>query len=370
MQRKIGILTFHNVPNYGAALQAYALKSYLESISEDPVSVIDYKGCGNGSEFEPDNVLNSYCKSSTPVKTLIKKIFYSVKLAPDYRKKYKKFEKFRNDFLRPDRIENIEQYDMLFYGSDQIWNPEITNGYDEIFFARFPNSDKIKNIAYSASCGDMSIIEKYGVPAFLGKLKNFDEIGVREKSLQQFLADNRIQSVQTVDPSFLISKEQYCKLLNIKDEPHEKYIFVYELHNNKLLETAAKAISERLKCKIVTVYGNINYSKHDSNNVFNAGPIEFIKYIAGAEYVLTNSFHGMAFSLIFKKNFNIVLPPTRTSRITDLLNQINSEDRIITKETDICTESIDYSKVEPLLSEKIDQSKNYINKAIFGNINE
>lgn len=366
MQKKIGILTFHHVPNYGAVLQAYALKTYLEETSKRSVSVIDYRGCGNGSEFDPSSVFENYCKSSSPLKTLVKKVLYYVKLAPDYRKKFKKFQDFRNEFLSMDSTENFEEYDMLFYGSDQIWNPEITNGYDEMLFARFPNSDRIKNIAYSASCGDLAVIEKYGASTFLDCLKGFDAISVREKSLQQFLTANSIESLETIDPSFLIGREQYCKALNIKAEPHEKYIFVYELHNNELLEKIAKTVAEKLNCKIITIYGNINYSRHDRQNIFDAGPIEFIKYIAEAEYVLTNSFHGMAFSLIFNKNFNIVLPPSRTSRITDFLDRINLGNRIITEEADACFDEIDYATVNSLLNQRINQSKAYIKEAIFG----
>lgn len=255
---------------------------------------------------------------------------------------------------------------MLFYGSDQIWNPEITNGYDEMLFAHITNSAKIKNIAYSASCGDLTAIEKYGTSTFLDYLKGFDTISVREKELQQFLTANSIENLETVDPSFLIDREQYCEAFKIKAEPHEKYILVYELHNNELLEKVAKVASKKLNCKIVTIYGNINYSKHDRQNIFDAGPIEFIKYIAEAEYVLTNSFHGMAFSLIFKKNFNILLPPSRTSRITDFLDRINLENRIITEEADACFDEIDYATVSFLLNQRIAQSKAYIKKAIFG----
>ena len=89
MQKKIGILTFHHVPNYGAVLQAYALKTYLDEISKSSISVIDYRGCGNGSEFDPSSVFENYCKSSSPLKALVKKLLYSVKLDPDYRKNSK-----------------------------------------------------------------------------------------------------------------------------------------------------------------------------------------------------------------------------------------------------------------------------------------
>ena len=346
---KFGILTFHNVPNYGAALQAFALKSYLESLSEaNEVSVIDYQCCGNQG-FEPKDI----SRGSNIFKTYIKRILMS-SIGRPYIVKCKKFSDFRHQYLKicPFEVAKNEKYDCLFFGSDQIWNPRITNGLNIHYFHPDELSSKVY-ASYAASCGEVALIQNEST--FFDLLSKLDFCGVREKSLLNYINSNNCNAFLNIDPTFLLNADQYLRMLDIKKK-NKKYIFVYELMKDDRLDQYAQTVSSEKKIEIIKISGYQNWKSFGRNVEYGSGPLDFIEYIAGADYVITNSFHGVAFSLIFQKQFFAVIPPVRGSRITDLLNELNIENRL--------QKTIDYELVNVKIEKLIKQSKKYIEEVI------
>jgi hypothetical protein len=182
---KIGIITFHNVPNYGAIMQAYALYHTIKNMGYD-VDIIDYRGNGNNDVFSPQKIKESYYHFKGLHK-LVNRLRYIFFVKKDYELKYVSFQTFRNQYFTFASCTEIAQYKYLFYGSDQIWNPRITKGFDKILFAE---GSKSKNISYAASVGSVNNIYKEEYDQFFKLLRNFSAISVRENSLKTFIENN------------------------------------------------------------------------------------------------------------------------------------------------------------------------------------
>lgn len=365
MQEKIGILTFHHVPNYGAVLQAYALKTYLQNTANADVSVIDFQCRGNSAAFEPSR----YCKTVTASGNLLKKAAKTVLVRAfaqnAYQKKYHAFSEFFKEELpqAPYSAGIYEDYDYLFCGSDQIWNDEITDGFQMPYFgADRPQGSRAVVSAYAASCGDIADFDEAKKRALFALVSGMDHVGVREKSLAEALQAQGIAAVNTVDPTFLLTKEEYISALGLKPRHPQKYIVQYELKKDPALDALAAKISGEKGLPIVKICGYMRMSCE--KGIFDIGPRQFLEWMASAEYVVTNSFHGTAFSLIFEKDFNVLLPASRKGRLTDLLRSVGLTDRICTVPQETDRTSIDYQQVMPRLAEEIRGSKQYIDRIL------
>ena len=356
---KIGILTFHNVPNYGAALQAFALKTYLTKKGNN-VSVIDFQCPGNNSDFLPERRKKKFIFSNNPLKKIIKSIIYSIYVNKDYIKKWSEFEDFSNKYFNVSADNN--DFDIVFCGSDQIWNPEITKGFKPEYFC-INKSEKTVSAAYAASCGDITDFNDEQQSQFLSLVDKMDFVGVREKSLCDFLKQNGIDSLCTIDPTFLLSDEDYIKELNLGKTENAKYVLQYALQNTKELDEAAEIIAKEKGLEIIKICGYIPFNGK-GNGIFNEGPKGFLQYLYNADYVVTNSFHGVALSLIFEKDFTSSLPKLRKGRITDLLDMLSLKNRILEDKNNIMTNKIDYETVNCRLKEMISDSTDYIEKVL------
>ena len=359
--KKIGILTFHSVPNYGAILQSYALKRFLEMTSSREVSIINFQCKGNDSAFEPQEVKRNIITGREFVlKRAIKLIRYTIFTKREYEDKTRSFAEFREKYLNMDSCLELlrKKYELIVCGSDQIWNPNITGGFQDYYFGANRNQDGVRTISYAASCGDVEEICSHYEKQFFEIIRNLDKVGVREESLNRYLTDKKVNSSCNIDPTFLLSKEEYINdfLLSLSDK---KYILVYALQKNNTLKVIAEKISAKLKLPVIYVCGYMAKGRHDKNELFDVAPITFLELIYNSEYVITNSFHGLAFSLIFEKNFNIVMPKSRGSRLNDLLQELRLTDRVCL-DGKIDMTDVDYKEVNKLLKPHIESSKNYL----------
>lgn len=304
---KIGILTFHNADNYGAVLQCYALQEKLKELyPDDEVFVIDYK-C--------HKIVNSY------VPRFNIKRPWKILTLPKIKKKVKIFQKFRETYFHLG-TDDFSFYDVIYYGSDQIWNSALT-GHDLIFFGKDYSG---KKIAYAASDGgemnyDTEVCEL---------LNQFSIISCREKTLTDKLQNSDIKSPLTTvcDPVFLLSKEQWMKIAELPKV--EKYVLAYKVSDNPNFDTEAEKLGKRLGKKIIQIVYVKSLQKffyYGQNFVEGISPEQFVGYFAKADFVLTTSFHGTAFSVIFDKPFFVLSFNKRSERITDLLSVLKIKDR-------------------------------------------
>lgn len=265
-------------------------------------------------------------------------------------------------------------YDVFVVGSDQVWNPIISGG-DSAFFLSFVNDEK-KRISYAASFGGSKIAKSY-LENNSGYLKKFDAISVRENESAELLkTETDIVAETVVDPVFLLTKNDWINKLKLEGEvaAKEKYVFCYVMPGNSdLVEKiyrVAESIAEKEHLKIITA-GKKSYAKPIGVEILDrdAGPIEFVQHILNAEYIVTNSFHGTALSIVLRKRFFTVLKRgiNLNLRLEDLLNSLSLTSRLIymdSSEKKDLFESIDYETVEPKLNSKIEKSKNFLINAI------
>lgn len=359
--KKIGILTFHNVPNYGAVLQSYALKNFLEKNSMCEVNIIDFQCQGNDNAFESQEIQRSLINGKELfLKKIIKLIRYITFDKKNYTKKLKEFSEFRSKYLSLDsELGSLStNYKLLVCGSDQIWNPNITGGFQDYYFGANTNQRDVKTISYAASCGDVAEISSHYEKQFFKIVKNLYKVGVREETLNSYLLENQVNSSCNIDPTFLLSKEEYINNFKLNAST-QKCILVYALQKNEILNEVAQVIAKKLNLPIICICGYHSKGIHKKNELFDVAPTTFLELLYNSEYVITNSFHGLAFSLIFEKNFNVIMPKSRGTRIIDLLKKTKLTDRIYQKDN-INIKDIDYRNVNNLLKFHIDLSKQYL----------
>ena len=358
---KIGILTYHRSINYGAQLQAFALQKYIEGLGHECL-IIDY-----WPEYHQKRYKFFSYKLFRELRPR-KKMSYLYFLLTHGLSKIKRntcTKKFVNEYLN---ITNNHIFDIAVYGSDQIWRKQHDKGdlfYNPIYFGN-EYVDAHRKISYAASMGliDANDTDKVFLRQYLS---NFGNISVRETDLKAFLYDNfNIHAQLVCDPVFLHSQDEWRNIVCNNYIPSNKYILYYRLQNVKLLDTFVKELSKQTNLPVIEL-GSSMYSLLKNKCKYAAGPIEFISLLSGADYVVTSSFHGLAFSIIFHKQFFVCLKE-RISRVNSLLEKLNLINRTITQDNmDPVREAIDYNKVDFIKDSWIAQSKEWLHNQL-GNI--
>lgn len=354
---KIGILTFHRAINYGALLQAYALEKVLNDIGAE-AEIIDYRAPYIENLYYKGNPRNNFNKK---LKFLVGRVKSS--------KKYNKFKMFVNKHIKlsptyknsVELKENDKQYRMYISGSDQVWNPDCS-GFDKVYFLDF--TAKEKKASYAASIGTKTINKKYETEA-LKLIADYSYISVREKQGKEYLENNNIISSVEIDPTLLLDKTYWVKISKKTKYQKEKYILLYMLVYSESLVQFAKKLAKEKGCKLIRIGRG-----HDKEIIYapGIGPDEYISLINDAEYVVTNSFHGTAFSINLNKRFFVELQNAenaRNSRMEDMMGIFGLESRLIdTSSGKFNDEEIDYSAVNEKLIYERNKSINYLKKII------
>ncbi len=342
---KTAIITFTNELNYGAVLQAYALQNFLEKKVE--TEIINFKFDLNSTSFLRKSL------------EIIKKIKFDF-----FKRKYLKMSSKRinnfNDFKR-----NMQNYTVAIVGSDQVWALDIIKNWKDIFFLN--NIKNVRKYSYAASFGkNENYIENKDE---IGKyLNDFESISIREKSSCDLLKMDNIENYFCVDPTLLLNSEDYINSLNLT-KYNKKYILVYMLVIDEKLVDIANKVSEIMGLKIYC-FNNKNRFGKNGICIPNSSPRKFVEMFYNAEFVITNSFHGTCFSIIFNKRFISVIHPSRGIRQKDMLLNLGLSDRIYSDkvelnyyiDNDICKSD--------LFINEIKNSKEYLNLIINGDINE
>lgn len=346
---KVGILTFHGAHNYGAMLQTYALKLTCEKMGYQAV-VIDYN---------PEYIRRQYAYFS--IRRNIKgDLCKALNLCGNI-SKYKKFEAFKNTYFDLISIDNDEEFDAVLYGSDQIWNPNISGNFDGIFFGK--NNIKVKrHIAYAASLGKLSLSDEEK-KEFVLLSSNMDAISLREETAKEILQPLCKQRIDiTLDPTLLTEKKDWEKIA-IYPKTEKSYILVYEVTMFPETMETAKELSKRTGLPIVRIMYSRTRLKYGYKTLNGLGPKEFVGWFKNATYIVTSSFHGTAFSLIFEKNFYTIPHSSYASRMTDLLYKLKLNERLVKSLPDRI-EDINYENVRYLLSQEKEKSLFYIKESI------
>ena len=351
---KVDVITRHSVANYGSILQSYATQKAIEKLNHK-CEIIDYTRL----DEQGKNKAKTLCKKSKMWnKNFLTRFLYYVIQTPNYLFSYNKFKKFRSKLLNQTATEyssveqlknNLPDADVFCAGSDQIWGTIGNQPCDSAYFLDFVPKN-FKCISYASSIGRDKIspeIEK-NIKEFLPR---FSSILVREKSAVNIIKNEGIDNVELVlDPTLLLSREEWntlCKGISHK----KKYVLVYQLHENKKLQKYAKRFAKKVGLPLVRICPTAQNLARGGKLVFLPTPQEFISYFRDAEYVVTDSFHGTVFSIIFNRKFIDILPDITSTRITNILSLLKLENRILNSYDDfsLVDKDIDYIKVNNIL---------------------
>lgn len=359
---KIGMITFHKADNFGAVLQASALQKYLTDFCGE-CEMIDYipnNQVLNQSIFR--KVLH-YCKNV---------IFFWISV-PEYIR-HKKFDAYRKQYYGElsetysgdQEIEShCKGYDVIVSGSDQILNTTLT-GNSKAFYLHFENNTK--KVSYASSFGrvNISLEEKENIHKYL---TSFSDISVRESSARELISrEIGVMPEVVLDPVFLQERSEWDdRCYNSKKMP-DKYIFVYSMEQSDVLNSVVKQIACEERKDVIVVCGGRKVRKIKGKKDTTCGPAEFLSYVKKADVVITNSFHGCAFSLIFGKKFYCIAHSSRNARLENLLQLINRENALISCNIDnYKSYMIDGERFFPKLDKYIENSKQYLKRCILQN---
>ena len=335
MNRKIGVLTYHNSDNFGAVLQCYALQEYLSSKNYD-VEIINFKPKRNKVVQLLSDIKNhfKYVKNNFSLTTFYLGIFQFKELL----NQTKKFNLFRSNWLKISKLydaritnHDFSDYDVIITGSDQIWNS--INGHFKSYFLIGYENFQGKKIAYAACRGVKKVLDE-DLKILNKALNLYDWIGVRDDQTKKFVKQVSNSAAKIVcDPSMLID---YSKIVN-ENSPFEfKYILVYVLGNEikgNHLNVISQIKTEHPDAKVVAAYltkKNPNHFSWADIHIYNAGPIEWLNLIKHTEFFYTDSFHGILFALKFKRDFLAYYSEEkRASRLIHISKRLEIGDRIV-----------------------------------------
>ena len=363
---KVGILTFMDTMNYGAELQMYGMfKSLIEMGHQ--VEVIDYS-CSIINERE-----NPYNRRISSPRQFIWRLLVKHNAETKWNN-FRYFERGKIAFTEHQDIKSIgkklKEFDAVIVGSDQIWNPDNV-GNDNVYLLPFDLTE-VKKISYAASFGfnaDNQRLSEY--------LKNkkelfldFDSLSVREEEGQQIIKKYlNLDSEVVLDPTFLITKEDWSELENQGDSILDSYIdkpfiLVYGLNKDSRMKVLKKAKEMRKRNGLDILWLGSNIPVSGVKTIPSLGPSGFIKAFDNASYVLTNSYHGTCFALIFKKQFQCIMESNNknntNSRMIGLLQRMNISAAL----DDLLPDNYDWSNFDNAMKTERNKSVQYLRNAI------
>ena len=285
-------------------------------------------------------------------------------------RKSKKFEEFRREYLRVskyyDSVEDLRKdlsaYDLFVSGGDQVWNP-----YHKVFSLHYMFDflpETTARIAYGSSFGVANIAENALLEQMKNHLSKYRAIGVREQSGVDIINAMGIQAVQVLDPVFLL-KDKWNSFVGASPLK-KKYCLVYALIEYPQPEKEKiKEFARKRGLEVVILPFNRQNCLNGFTKGFGLSPQEFLNYLANAEYVFTNSFHGLAFSILLQKQFVLLGCDSeegraKRERLIDIITQFNIGERSFLEQD----KKIDYESVNEILSNRIADSETYIQNAI------
>lgn len=344
--KKIGIVSIFRTGNYGGTLQAYALKKAINDNGLGDAEIINYTCDAIRGKIDVN-----YLKKAGVLRTAAAVVD---KLA--YLPRMKKVNAFIEQMVNGKELTREElgalngQYDLFLSGSDQLWNPDIQQG--DYYYLQDFVVDPDKKRSYASSFGKKKLPDAV-CSKYKELLSEYRFISVREQAgadiIQKLLG---YTPEIVVDPVFLLGARQWESLLA---EPLRKdsYIFAYRLTYSRLLTEVVAAAQKQLNKNVAASPFLLGYLPH-TKKYPALSSLEWVRAIYDSSYVIADSFHAVAFAIIFSKPFYYVVTTAtvreRLSRLETLLQNLGIEDRIVENvaQCDFSKE-IDYVRVQERL---------------------
>lgn len=363
----VGILTYHTGYNYGASLQSYALMTSIRKIGYS-CEIIN---------FETERFVASremFSRKPQRMKEVIK-ITSRVPYYASLMKRQQLFDQYTSECLNVSPLYRTEQevrdhasdYACIVCGSDQIWNlsQDDAPAANPIFFLNFPK--KQRRVAYAASFGKWEKEAPQHEDLFLPWLKQFDSISVRETSGVEYVKSLGLDCTLCLDPTVLLDAKDYEKICTERLIP-EKYILLFSWKCTADLIQAAKEVSKHLGFPVYNIVPPPRAMFKGIKRKLDVGPREFLSMIKNAEFVVTNSFHGTAFSTTFEKPYASIVTGGADLRMKSLLEQLGLENHLLTSDQIDLNKLMDtdYDTVRGKKMELRKSSLEYLETALMG----
>ena len=367
---KVGILTFPNSKSYGATLQMYALYKKINDLGHD-AEIINY--------FNAYMKAEKHIRKRSGKRTLRESVKRLIANTIHIRleKSFRRFEK-KNMNLYPTKPvvdksclpEIGKRYDIIICGSDQVWNPNITNN-DVSYFLDFC-SEKTRRVSYAPSFGISEFSEQFGC-LIRSQIAALDSLSVREKAGRDYIANEFGRDAKIVcDPTMLLDAKEWTSLEVPYPTEKNEYILYYTVDSSNTLLKFAKELSKKTGLRLIYVGGNFVRAMKNKDKNFeyavDISPSQWLWLVHNARYVVTNSFHGTAFSTIFRKSLYLEYPWRAHSRIDQIVSMFGAEDPVI-KEGVCEPRDLNYSEFETGLVQLRGESMDYLKKALGDSIN-
>ncbi len=364
--KRIGVVSYNihgNFTNYGSALQSWALTQAINKVGNgDYASVL--------VDYCPDILANM--DPLNPFKDMWDQDEESRKMCelslPAIRENYKKFDRFyHEEFMRTkgaytsenfNEIINNECLDGFVCGSDTIFCMDEF-GFDDGFYANY-GCMRRKSVSYAASFGDPSLTEE-NCKILNNRLQNFLSLGIRENMMVPYLKNHCNVPVQRVlDPTLLLTQEDYEKIATKDRLEEQKYLLYYSRRYSPKMEAYAEKLAKANGWKIVEISLRATNKDKGHRMFYEAGVEEFLSLVKNAEYVVTNSFHGMIFSVQYRKPFVIFTREQCNTKIDELLLLFGLKDHMLISGDETFDHEIDYDKVHERIQKARVESSNFL----------
>ena len=368
MKQKVGILTTYFASNFGAMLQPFALKRHIEQLGYD-VEMIRYEQKPISQYYNP---WKPYVLYSMNLRRILSYLYN----LPILFKRDSAFKRFLYQHINStkgfcDVIPSDKDY--YFIGSDQIWNPKHTRGFDDVYFGKFETKRGSIKASYAASAENIDYTDEQ-VAYLTENIKNFDYVSVREKELEKNIRNvtGRQDICTVLDPTMLVDPKVYEEVDHTHPCPGEKFIFFYDIRNCKKFADKILAHAKSIGARLVIVSEMPDkwykqYAKEHKEVIYApcAGIDFFLGGMKYAEFVYTASFHGSVFAILnHKKFYTLNLHDDKMTRPTHLLLMLGISERLLSIEDNVTEAGIDYKNVDRLLDEQRDISRNFILKVL------
>lgn len=380
---KIGLSLAYKGQNYGQQLQAYATQVVLEKMGHS-TEIIDYERKGmDGVRFTPwlaayemkkikRKIKGKAGKSGAALDSVHRE---NIKLRKETAAEFR--QKRLHNFVKCSGYQQLLEYgktiDIALVGSDQCWLPESCFG--NLRTLRFALKG-VRKVSYATSLG----VEKY--PLYCRSsakqfLNRFDYISVREeqgKRIINGLCDKQVEVV--LDPTYLLTKEEWEELIPNQREFAEDYLLCFFIGNNEQSKKAAAEYGRKKGLKVISILSDESVSDIDTtfadDIIVGAGPERFVNLIRNASCVMTDSFHGVAFSVINEKQFYVFYrhstegKESRNSRIDNVLAAWNLKNRLVSGRPNGQPDDsvIDYKAVRAIIEKRRKESMGYLERAL------
>lgn len=374
---KIGIVTWFHHKNYGTILQAYALQKFLKSKGYNCV-LVNYIPINKKTFLEKIKSGNLKHRIASKIESRRFKFLEShiKEMILERNRAFENFVTKNIDFTQKAQTSRElfklnETIDCFICGSDQIWNPENFNG---VYYLNFVN-EKNKKISYAPSFG-VSHIPTSKIEEIRQLVNKFDWLSVREDKGASILKDLTQKDIEVVvDPTLLLSKTDW-EQISVSPNINEDYILCYFLGDRKEYWRAVQDLQRITKHKVIIIPARFNAYLKKYEIRTSTSPEEFIGLIKNAKLVLTDSYHGVIFSLKFERDFYVFKrfkdkdKRSQNSRIYNILKMLNLEERLV--DCNVLKDYKDnysienYGEINKVLSREIDDSTAFLTKALNG----